>query len=199
MAILDGQIIASSANANHGGIYSSTSGFIDSTMTDVISTYYLNNWALNNSKPADVSSTPLLYGFLLINSSPANVNLRFNCNAALNSLYQNYLSSFARFFGEGSKQDIAKIYIDKASLPRLTLGNNTAESIFVALLLQANMFESNSLISKVVVEQFKTSLVSRDNQVYINYAFVIKLYLLMIYIDDEIQNYNAPHIPDTYK
>lgn len=180
MALLDGQIIASSANANHSGIYSNASGFI-------------------NSKIADVNSTLLLYDFLLINSKPASVNLSFNCNVALNSLYQNYLSSFARFFGEGSKQDTTKIYIDKASLPRLTLGNNTAESIFVALLLQANLFESNSLISKVVVEQFKTSLVSRNNQAYVNYAFVIKLYLLIIYIDDEMQNYNAPHIPDTYK
>lgn len=105
-----------------------------------------------------------------------------------------------QFFGTGSSQDINNIYIQKSSLSRLTpLPNNTAQSIFVALLLQASAFQPNSSTSKVVVEQFKTSFITRNSQAYINYAFVIKLYLLMIYVNYEMQNYNAPHIPDTYK
>lgn len=115
--------------------------------------------------------------------------------------YQNYLSRLARFFGVNAKQDANYLYIQKSDLilliPRV---NNTAESLFIALLLQVEQFESNSLISTVLVELFKQEFVSRNNQVYINSLLLVKLYTSVIYVNrsnPDIANQIMPATPLT--
>lgn len=106
--------------------------------------------------------------------------------------YQPYQSSFVRFFGEGFKQDSSKIYIQKASLLLLTpLANNTAESLLTALLLQAKTYESNSLISNVVIELFNQSLVLRDDETLIQSTLLIKLYKIAVLESNTSPNYSG--------
>jgi hypothetical protein len=99
--------------------------------------------------------------------------------AAINNVpisnYQAYQSKFARFFGVGAKQDATKLYIQKADLG-LTLGNNTAEAILTALLLQVATKESNYFISRVFVDLFKQEYIKEDTESYIVTILLIKLF-----------------------
>jgi hypothetical protein len=73
---------------------------------------------------------------------------------------QDYLSSHARFFGNHFKQDANNIYITKSDLPSLTPEfNNTAESLFIALLLRTLIYESNDFISLIKISHWGTSFV----------------------------------------
>lgn len=77
--------------------------------------------------------------------------------------FYQYLSSHTRFFGLGFKQDSNFVYIQKSDLPQLTVSqNNRAESLFVALLLKIMTDESNQLISRVMVEQWKTEFTTQQ-------------------------------------
>lgn len=87
--------------------------------------------------------------------------------------YHDYLSSLTRFFGDGFKQDSQYFYINKAALPGLTTEvNNNAEALLTGLLLRVKEYESNSLISRVTVEHWKTTYI--DN--YQSKILLIKLY-----------------------
>ena len=122
-----------------------------------------------------------------------------NPNIVLQNYFQ-YLSSFSRFFGENSKQDASKIYIAKSDLPKLSsFQNNTAESLFVALVLRQMIYESNSLISKVYIWHFKADFITRGNNNFINNVLVIQLFLLLIKQNYEYTNYSLPHTANTYQ
>ena len=93
--------------------------------------------------------------------------------------YQLYQSSFFRLFGQGSRQDSNFIYIQKSSLPLLTPGINKAESLFVALLLQLSLYESNDLVSKITISRFQTYFEVVNDLPVVNTVLLINLYILI--------------------
>lgn len=88
----------------------------------------------------------------------------------------------ARFFGLNARQPITHLYIQKADLPGLSpLATNTAESLLVALLLRVNQHESNSLISRVVIDIFNQEFIKISNLSVIQSILLINRYLLVTY------------------
>lgn len=159
MAVLNGQLTNSQGTPSNSVLSLASNvtlptGFFDSVLSP--------SNVLVNTGFSSITQTVLLTGGRI---------------AAITGNYQNYQSSFTRFFGEGFKQDASKIYIQKSSLMLLTaLPNNTAESLLTALLLQVKTYESNSLISNAVIELFSQSLVTKDNETLIQSTLLIKLY-----------------------
>lgn len=138
-------------------------------------------------------STGSVLDSLLVSYGLINASAGFFLQTSLSAIallfanqgnYQIYQSSFVRFFGEGFKQDSSKIYIQKNSLPLLTLSNNnTAESLLVALLLQIKQYESNSLISLATVEIFSQNFISSNNDSHlILTTLLLKLYVRVTYV-----------------
>lgn len=113
------------------------------------------------------------------------------------SQYQNYSSSFARFFGKSSYQDLNYLVIKKAELPNLTIAsNNTSESLLVSLLLKVMIDESNDLISNITVEILRQDFVTVNRVSYIKHILFVKFYALVTYIGEEITNYDVPITPN---
>ena len=118
--------------------------------------------------------------------------------------YQQYQSSFARFFGVNAKQTAAHLHISKADLPGLSpKASDTAESILIALLLQEMIYESNSLISRIVVERWGNQLISSNNKNFIRSFLLIKLSSPIIYsanrnpdVTSEISDVNQVIMPN---
>lgn len=149
---------------------------------------------------AGVALNSLLFSYALISAS-AGAPLQSSLSAiALVNVsqgnYQNYLSSLARFFGVNAKQDASYLYIQKSDLILLTPRvNNTAESLLVALLLRIKQYESNSLISRVLIELFKQEFIVVNSLPKVQNIFLVKLYGLATYeynpnplIDRQINN-----------
>lgn len=135
----------------------------------------------------------LLTGFS--NSAQANLSANYS-SFVFQSSFQDYLSSFARFFGINARQDATKVYIQKADLPKLnSLINNTVESLFIALLLRAMQFESNDMISRVVIELFKQEFVTINNISMLRSIFVINLRTTAIYFYLEVIDKDKPITP----
>lgn len=110
------------------------------------------------------------------NSTKTNLSSNYS-SFIIQGNFQDYLSSFARFFGVNARQDASKIYIQKADLPNLDLLlDNSAESLLVALLLRAMLYESNSLISTVHIFIFNKYFI--NNLLITN--LVLELYLPII-------------------
>lgn len=111
--------------------------------------------------------------------------------------FQDYLSIFARFFGINTKQTTTHVYINKADLPDLNpKANNTAESLLVALLLREMQYESNFLISRIVIEKYKAEFASLSGKPVIVNTLLIRLYLLLNFINYESQNADSPITPN---
>ena len=124
-------------------------------------------------------------------------------NSLNNSLgyYQDYLSTFARFFGASAKQTVTHIHIKKDELPELTpLINNSAESLIIALLLRVYLYESNSLLSKITSEIWKVEFIRVGVQAYIRHILLIKLYLPLLYsVRDEAKDFGVVVQPNDFK
>lgn len=123
-----------------------------------------------------------LTGYGLINSNPYPFETTLIALVQIivtQGYYQQYKSSLVRFFGEGARQDTNRLYINKASLPLLTVSsNNRAESLLVALLLQVQREESNDLISRVAIELFKQEFIDGK----INTILLVYFYKLIVYV-----------------
>lgn len=111
--------------------------------------------------------------------------------------YQDYQSRFARFFGENAKQDVNFLYVLKSDLIISSSINNTAESIFVALMLQILIYESNSEISTVFVEKFSNYLSNKNNIDFVNNNLIIKLYQ-PIYSVNDMYYYDIELTPNSF-
>ncbi|MGL5925486.1 hypothetical protein [Chroococcidiopsis sp.] len=125
---------------------------------------------------------------------PANALLIAIAITSVSSGYfVNYLSRLARFFGIRARQDINYLYIQKSDLPLLAVSlSNTAESLLIALLLQVMLYESNSLISRVTVDAFKTEFATVNSRAVIRSILLIRLYSLVTRIENfEIVDSNA--------
>ncbi|MBE9191399.1 hypothetical protein IQ230_13795 [Gloeocapsopsis crepidinum LEGE 06123] len=141
-----------------------------------------------------ITSTQITNGFAQVNQTSLSTNYFEFTNQGI---YQDYLSTFSRFFGVNAKQDNNYLYINKADLAALTANaNNTAESLLIALLLQIKEYESNSLLSSVVVEYWKTQFIKLQDYSIILNIFVVKLYALVKFINYESQNASEPITPN---
>jgi hypothetical protein len=178
MAILQGNLFLS--RENYQGI------------TLAYSCNALSNWS------EFVSLAVLIYSY----NPPFNWGKYQICSLRLLSIqfvsfseYINYFSKLARFFGKNASQDATKLYIQKSDLPYLTATeNNTAESLFVALLLKVLLDESNSLSSPVFVYHWGTYF--SENKVF--HTYIINLFVLVVYVNYEAQNLETAIIPDTF-
>lgn len=94
--------------------------------------------------------------------------------------YQDYQSSFARFFGVSAYQNNDFLYIKKTDVGVQPLTNSTAESLFVGILLRALIEESNSLLSNVYISLFR-KYIEPGRQPLIVTNLVINLYMKIIY------------------
>lgn len=98
--------------------------------------------------------------------------------------YHNYLSGLARLFGINARQDETKLYISKSDLLGLTARvNNSAESLFVALLLQIVRQSTDPLIAKIFISIFKTELIISRQQSVKNTILDVKFNSLVTYSD----------------
>lgn len=122
---------------------------------------------------------------------------KLKATAYIHGYAHDYLSSLVRFFGEGFRQDANYFYINKTALPGLTLhSQNTAESLLTALLLRVKDYESNSLISRVIVEHWKTQPIKVNNKNLIMGILLVKLYVLAKYEYLAIVNDDEPITPN---
>lgn len=114
--------------------------------------------------------------------------------------YQDYFSSFARVFGVNARQDGSKIYLSKFDLSQLTAhSTNSAQSIFVALLLQVLVNDSNSLLSAFAIQFWKAQLIKVDNQPRILTTLLVDFYIpAILNARSEIVNANQLIIPSDY-
>ena len=119
--------------------------------------------------------------------------------------FQNYQSSFARFFGVNASQNSSYLYIKKSDLPLLNNSiNPTGEALFIALLLQIQKYECNSLISTVYINTFQHYFEVSPKPLSI-WVLVINLYLKMVYdpslapiFNNQITNYSTAINPNDF-
>ncbi|WP_414587405.1 hypothetical protein [Scytonema sp. PCC 10023] len=111
--------------------------------------------------------------------------------------YQDYLSSHARFFGNNFRQDANFIYITKSDLPLFdSKPNNTAESLFVALLLRALIYEANDLLSLIYIYRWRTYFVVAKKPVCVNILVIeVNVPAKYKYVNVEIINANSTLTP----
>ena len=96
--------------------------------------------------------------------------------------YYKYDSSFVRFFGLNARQNANSLFINKSDLPLLTARLfNTAESLLIAILLQVEKYESNSITSNIVVTFWKTGIQERNNQRYKRIIYLVILNAILKY------------------
>lgn len=103
--------------------------------------------------------------------------------------FQDYLSTFARFFGVNAKQDAGELYLNKNDFSQLTpLPDNSAEALLTALLIRVMNYESSPLISKVVIELWKTEFINLNNKKTVNSILLVKLNVLATYVTNANPN-----------
>ncbi len=117
--------------------------------------------------------------------------------------YQSYKSRFARFFGDSAYQTATHLYIKKADIG-LKGGINSAEAILIALLLQVQKKESNSLLSSVYIYLF-SQFIETGIQPKIVFSLVVNLYFPIIYtsepfplLDKIMTNYSTVISPNNF-
>lgn len=92
--------------------------------------------------------------------------------------YQNLLSIFQSYFGLNARQDIDKIYINKADLPSLIPGaNNTTESLLCGLLLQIQKYESTSEKSLINITRLPRQFIKNKSVNLAKDTLIIDLYV----------------------
>lgn len=94
--------------------------------------------------------------------------------------YQDYQSSFARFFGANAYQTNSFLYIKKSDIGVKKLSNSTAESILIGIIIRVLQEESNSLISNVYISLFRR-YIKPGNQPLVVTNLVINLYMKILY------------------
>jgi hypothetical protein len=96
--------------------------------------------------------------------------------------------TLAQVFGDNATQDSSNLTISKADLAAIGLtaqSDNTAESLFVALMLKAASYlnETNQATNpdiQITVSEGFGSLVTRNNQSYRQYQYTVELQKLDI-------------------
>lgn len=160
MAVLQAQ----TTNSN-GYLANTTLGFQASTTASIANEMQVTT--------ATLAAVSLAVGL------PANALLNAIAFISLsNGYFINYLSRLARFFGDNAKQTNTHLIIQKTDLPSLTPRlSNTAESLLIAVLLRVILYESNSLISTVTIDFFKTEYVQQT----VNNILLLRLFTLVVY------------------
>lgn len=127
------------------------------------------------SNQSFINSTAL-YSF--ITGIPSSTILKFLAlvNIPMGT-YVLYLTPLSRLFGSSAVQNINSITFKKSDLPGLTPQiNNTAESIFIGLLLRTMYFDSNSEMSTIYTYLSKAYFSNTGNTKFINHTIVIDLF-----------------------
>ncbi|MGI2903330.1 hypothetical protein [Tolypothrix sp. VBCCA 56010] len=91
--------------------------------------------------------------------------------------------TLAQVFGDNATQDSSNLTISKADLAAIGLtasSSNTAESLFVALMLKAARYlnETNQSTNndiQVTINEGFGSLVTRNNQSYRQYQYIVEM------------------------
>ncbi|NJM23520.1 MAG: hypothetical protein HC907_35270 [Richelia sp. SM1_7_0] len=106
----------------------------------------------------------------------------------------NYHSNFQVFFGLNSTQTSSQLIIKKSDLPGLTASaNNTAESLFVVLLINAlSVYEYSSA---GISSRLWGFVVNQNKRVY---TIVVELCNKLNITDDEFTNYTETINPMDY-
>lgn len=170
MANLLGEISVATGNFDTTAINSKIE--VNNSLANPFNAFTNSQVEINSSFGVDISA----HSFL---TSQANF---------IQSIPYNLSQPLARIFGANAKQDISKIYINKVDLPGLTANsNNSAESLLIALLLQAIKFES-SYESRIVVERRPVKFVSSRQQRYINFLILVKGYVPVTYVSNTTFN-----------
>ncbi|MUL39340.1 hypothetical protein [Gloeocapsopsis dulcis] len=148
----------------------------------------INDCSLSTS--SDLSYFQGYYAGILQNQINGFVNPRIG-------EFHNYLSRFARFFGENAAQTATHLIIRKSDLPLITpSSNNTAESLVIALLLRVKDYESNDSISRISVELFKQEFIVKNNVTLLQSIILVNFRVTAQYLYLEITNADVSITPN---